>query len=138
MPIIGVIIEVFYFYFLRQHLTFSFYVNSKDLSTAILSFSIAMFGIIAMVVTLVYGLNSPGPKSYLRKFGIEYAFLWGSCIVLLTMAGFISLLGFAKTELLALTILLKVLVWFFITGFLQSLMTIFVSMMVLIKSNHVQ
>lgn len=91
-----------------------------------------------MVVTLVYGLNSPGPKSYLRKFGIEYAFLWGSCIVLLTMAGFISLLGFAKTELLALTILLKVLVWFFITGFLQSLMTIFVSMMVLIKSNHVQ
>lgn len=138
MPIIGVVVELVYFCYLRQHITFSFYFNSKDLSTAILSFAIAMFGIVAMVVTLVYGLNSPGPKSYLRKFGFEYALLWGSCIVLLTMAGFVSLLGFAKTEIIAMKFLLKLLVWFFITGFLQSLMTIFVSMMVLIKSNHAQ
>lgn len=138
MPIIGVIVEIIYFCYIKQYITFSFYEYFKDLSTAILSFSIAMFGIIAMVVTLVYGLNLPGPKSYLKKFGTEYAFLWGSCIALLTFAGFISLLGFAKTELVTVTVLLKILIWIFISSFLQSLITIFVSMRILIKSNHAQ
>lgn len=119
-------------------MTFSFYEYAKDLSTAILSFAIAMFGIVAMVATLVYGLNHPGPKSYLKKYGIEFAVLWMWCIILLSFTGLISILGFAKTELINLTFLLKVLIGLFAASFTQSLMTIFVGLMILVKSNHAQ
>ncbi|HFX6520165.1 hypothetical protein ABTB00_17720 [Acinetobacter baumannii] len=136
-PLIGLLIECAYFHYLNNFFTFSFYTNAKDLATALLSYSIAMFGIVAMIVTLVYGLSKPGVNNYRRKFGVAFACLWVSCLIYLSLAGFLSILGFAKTEAIHLTILLKFFVGLFIASFLQSVLTIFVGINVLVNSNKV-
>lgn len=108
-----------------------------ELSTALLSYSIAMFGIVAMIITLVYGLSKPGVSNYRKKFGIEFASLWMSCIIYLALTGFFSLLGFAKTETMYVSLLIKIFVVLFIASFIQSIVTIFVGIAVLVNSNKV-
>lgn len=136
-PLIEFLIECAYFHYLNNFLTFSFHKNAKDLATALLSYSIAMFGIVAMIVTLVYGLSQPGVNNYRKKFGVAFACLWVSCLIYLSLAGFLSILGFAKTEAIHLALLLKLFVGLFIASFLQSVFTIFVGINVLINSNKV-
>jgi hypothetical protein len=118
-------------------LTFSFHKNAKDFSTALLSYSVAMFGIVAMIVTLIYGLSKPGVNNYRKKYGVHFASLWISCLIYLSLTGFLSVLGFAKTEAIHLSMLLKLFVGLFIASFIQSLLTIFVGIGILVNSNKV-
>jgi len=63
--IIGIVSQVFYYYVLKNHFIFSFYINKKDLGIALLAYSIAMFGIVATISTIVYGLEKIAAKNYL-------------------------------------------------------------------------
>jgi hypothetical protein len=136
-PIIGLLIEIIYFNYFKEIITISFLTNAKDLATALLSYSIAMFGIVAMIVTLVYGLSKPGVSNYRKKFGVQFACLWVFCIIYLSLTGLLSILGFAKTDIYYLSILVKIFLVLFIASFIQSIATIFVGIAILINSNKV-
>ncbi|WP_228200220.1 hypothetical protein [Acinetobacter tianfuensis] len=136
-PIIGVLTELIYFHYLKEIITISFFTNAKDLATALLSYAIAMFGIVAMIITLVYGLSKPGVSNYRKKFGVQFALLWIFCIIYLSLTGLLSILGFAKIDIMYLSILIKIFLVLFISSFIQSIITIFIGIAILINSNKV-
>ncbi|RKG29748.1 hypothetical protein D7V32_13650 [Acinetobacter tianfuensis] len=96
-----------------------------------------MFGIVAMIITLVYGLSKPGVSNYRKKFGVQFALLWIFCIIYLSLTGLLSILGFAKIDIMYLSILIKIFLVLFISSFIQSIITIFIGIAILINSNKV-
>ena len=90
--IIGIVSQVFYYYVLKNYFIFSFYINKKDLGIALLAYSIAMFGIVATISTIVYGLEKIAAKNYLQDFGEYYLSSWFLAILYLILVCVTSVL----------------------------------------------
>lgn len=132
--IIGIVSQVFYYYVLKNHFIFSFYINKKDLGIALLAYSIAMFGIVATISTIVYGLEKIAAKNYLQDFGEYYLSSWFLAILYLILVCVTSVLLIATISNIEVTKwLIRFVMFFFIASLIQALSSLWTGMKVLRK-----
>lgn len=133
--IIGIVSQVFYYYVLKNYFIFSFYINKKDLGIALLAYSIAMFGIVATISTIVYGLEKIAAKNYLQDFGEYYLSSWFLAILYLILVCVTSVLLIATISNIEVTKwLIRFVMFFFIASLIQALSSLWTGMKVLRKS----
>ncbi|MCO8114959.1 hypothetical protein WCE14_06405 [Acinetobacter schindleri] len=132
--IIGIVSQVFYYYVLKNYFIFSFYINKKDLGIALLAYSIAMFGIVATISTIVYGLEKIAAKNYLQDFGEYYLSSWFLAILYLILVCVTSVLLIATISNIEVTKwLIRFVMFFFIASLIQALSSLWTGMKVLRK-----
>lgn len=132
--IIGIVSQVFYYYVLKNYFIFSFYINKKDLGIALLAYSIAMFGIVATISTIVYGLEKIAAKNYLQDFGEYYLSSWFLAILYLILVCITSVLLIATISNIEVTKwLIRFVMFFFIASLIQALSSLWTGMKVLRK-----
>ncbi|MFV5382699.1 hypothetical protein [Acinetobacter towneri] len=132
--IIGIASQLLYYFFLKKYFIFSFYEYKKDLGVALLAYSIAMFGIVATVSTIVYGLEKIAAKNYLHDFGKYYFSSWCLAILYLILVCISSVLLIATISNLEVTKwLIRLVMFFFIASLFQALSSLWTGMKVLRK-----
>lgn len=132
--IIGIVSQVFYYYVLKNYFIFSFYINKKDLGIALLAYSIVMFGIVATISTIVYGLEKIAAKNYLQDFGEYYLSSWFLAILYLILVCVTSVLLIATISNVEVTKwLIRFVMFFFIASLIQALSSLWTGMKVLRK-----
>lgn len=132
--IIEIVSQVFYYYVLKNYFIFSFYINKKDLGIALLAYSIAMFGIVATISTIVYGLEKIAAKNYLQDFGEYYLSSWFLAILYLILVCVTSVLLIATISNIEVTKwLIRFVMFFFIASLIQALSSLWTGMKVLRK-----
>lgn len=132
--IVGFASQLLYYCFLKQYFIFSFYLNKKDLGVALLAYSIAMFGIVATISTIVYGLEKIAAKNYLYDFGSYYLSTWCLAIFYLILVCITSVLLIATMSNIEVTKwLLRIVMFFFVTSLFQALLNLWTGMKVLRK-----
>lgn len=132
--IIGIASQLLYYFFLKKSFIFSFYEYKKDLGVALLAYSIAMFGIVATVSTIVYGLEKIAAKNYLHDFGKYYFSSWCLAILYLILVCISSVLLIATISNLEVTKwLIRLVMFFFIASLFQALSSLWTGMKVLRK-----
>ncbi len=132
--IIGITSQLLYYFFLKKYFIFSFYEYKKDLGVALLAYSIAMFGIVATVSTIVYGLEKIAAKNYLHDFGKYYFSSWCLAILYLILVCISSVLLIATISNLEVTKwLIRIVMFFFIASLFQALSSLWTGMRVLRK-----
>lgn len=132
--IIGIASQLLYYFFLKKYFVFSFYEYKKDLGVALLAYSIAMFGIVATISTIVYGLEKIAAKNYLHDFGKYYFSSWCLAILYLILVCISSVLLIATISNLEVTKwLIRLVMFFFIASLFQALSSLWTGMKVLRK-----
>lgn len=132
--IIGAGSQILYYWCLKSYLIFSFYPYKKDLGIALLAYSIAMFGIVATVSTIVYGLEKIAAKNYLDDFGDYYLSSWLLALIYLIFVCVISVLLIATISNLDVTRwLIRLVMFLFVASLVQSLSSLWTGMKVLRK-----
>ena len=132
--IIGIASQLLYYFFLKKYFIFSLYEYKKDLGVALLAYSIAMFGIVATVSTIVYGLEKIAAKNYLHDFGKYYFSSWCLAILYLILVCISSVLLIATISNLEVTKwLIRLVMFFFIASLFQALSSLWTGMKVLRK-----
>lgn len=132
--IIGIASQLLYYFFLKKYFIFSFYEYKKDLGVALLAYSIAMFGIVATVSTIVYGLEKIAAKNYLHDFGKYYFSSWCLAILYLILVCISSVLLIATiSNLEVIKWLIRLVMFFFIASLFQALSSLWTGMKVLRK-----
>src|SRR5690606_2525578 len=132
--IIGIASQLLYYFFLKKYFVFSFYINKKDLGIALLAYSIAMFGIVATISTIVYGLEKIAAKNYLQDFGEYYLSSWFLAILYLILVCVTSVLLIATISNIEVTKwLIRFVMFFFIASLIQALSSLWTGMKVLRK-----
>ena len=122
------------YFFLKKYFVFSFYEYKKDLGVALLAYSIAMFGIVATISTIVYGLEKIAAKNYLYDFGKYYFSSWCLAILYLILVCISSVLLIATISNLEVTKwLIRLVMFFFIASLFQALSSLWTGMKVLRK-----
>ncbi|MDM1329673.1 hypothetical protein [Acinetobacter indicus] len=131
---IGIASQLLYYFFLKKYFVFSFYEYKKDLGVALLAYSIAMFGIVATISTIVYGLEKIAAKNYLHDFGKYYFSSWCLAILYLILVCISSVLLIATISNLEVTKwLIRLVMFFFIASLFQALSSLWTGMKVLRK-----
>lgn len=132
--IIGIASQLLYYFFLKKYFVFSFYEYKKDLGVALLAYSIAMFGIVATISTIVYGLEKISAKNYLNDFGKYYFSSWCLAILYLILVCISSVLLIATISNLEVTKwLIRLVMFLFIASLFQALSSLWTGMKVLRK-----
>ncbi|MCL6237629.1 MULTISPECIES: hypothetical protein [Acinetobacter] len=132
--IIGVASQALYYCVLKNYFIFSFYINKKDLGIALLAYSIAMFGIVATISTIVYGLEKIAVKDYLQDFGPYYLSSWFLAILYLILVCITSVLLIATISEIEVTKwLIRIVIFFFIASLVQALSSLWTGMKILRK-----
>ncbi len=140
MPIIGLLFELFYFYFLKVHcpkITLTLFTNSKEIAGALLGYSLGMFAIVSTIVTIFYGLTGKvGADTFIRHYESIYAWLWSWSLILLVLTAFGALLCFSSGKSIVNVWILRSTVYLFITSFLQSVLVIWIGIMALKNADY--
>ena len=130
--IIGLASQFLYYGILKGFLIFSFYEHKKDLGVSLLAYSIAMFGIVATVSTIVYGLEKIAAKEYLKDFGSYYLSSWLLALIYLVLLCIISVLLIATiSEVQVTKWIIRILMFLFITSLIQALFSLWTGMKIL-------
>ena len=139
-PLIGLLSEVFYFCLIKKYFPYfllSLFENRFNIASALLGYALGMFGIVATVITLVYGLSGRvGADTFLRHYGKVYTWMWSTALLFIIFTAFGALLSFATGKAIHNVWMLRITVYWFLVSFLQSLMVIWVGIMALKHADH--
>jgi len=136
------LVEIVYFCVIRLYCdqcSLGLFKEAASLSGALLGYSLGMMGIVATVVALFYGLSHDraGYRNFCNKgYSDVYSWIWTAAIVFLAMTAFTSILSFSRVTIPHVGNFLRVSIYFFMVSFLQSIVAIWVGIMVLKNSNN--
>lgn len=135
IPLIaGLLSQILYYYFFKKYFIFSFYLHKKDLGIALLTYSIAMFGIVATISTIVYGLEKIAAKKYLQDFGSYYLSTWCLAILYLILVCITSVLLIATMSNIEVTKwLIRIVMFCFVASLFQASSSLWTGMRILRK-----
>lgn len=131
--IIGFSSQFFYYSYLKKYIVLSFFYNKKDLGIALLAYSIALFGIVATISTIVYGLEKISAKKYLNDFGCYYYSSWLLALIYLVLTAFTSIMLLATSQVEVLIWIIRVTMFLFMVSLIQSLFSMWTGIQLLRK-----
>ncbi len=131
--IIGIGSQLLYFHCLKKYFTLSFFLYKKDLGVAMLAYSVALFGIVATISTVIYGLNNIATKKYLDDYGDYYCSSWLIALIYLMLTAFTSVLLLATTSDNVVIWILRLTLFLFIASLIQSLLAMWTGINLLKK-----
>ena len=98
-----------------------------------LAYSVALFGIVATISTVIYGLNNIATKKYLDDYGDYYCSSWLIALIYLMLTAFTSVLLLATTSDNVVIWILRLTLFLFIASLIQSLLAMWTGINLLKK-----
>lgn len=93
----------------------------------------ALFGIVATISTIIYGLEKISAKKYLNDYGAYYYSSWLLALIYLVLTAFTSILLLANTNMEIIIWIVRAAIFLFMVSLIQSLFSMWTGIQLMKK-----